>query len=131
MPLLETVGHPVAINPDSKLANIARKNGWRDVRLESRGFVGVGDIARTLGSVRVARQVGYALAAIPDGARDVPWFRVVNARGILHRDLDTPEGEEQRRRLRREGIEVDDGGRIVDFATRRFRFAAAEDSGPH
>ena len=46
--LLETVGHPVVINPDSKLAGIARKNGWRDVRLESRGFVGVGDVARTL-----------------------------------------------------------------------------------
>lgn len=46
--LLETVGHPVVINPDKKLANVARKNGWRDVRLESRGFVGVGDVARTL-----------------------------------------------------------------------------------
>ena len=46
--LLEAVGHPVVINPDSKLAGIARKNGWRDVRLESRGFVGVGDVARTL-----------------------------------------------------------------------------------
>jgi putative phosphoserine phosphatase/1-acylglycerol-3-phosphate O-acyltransferase len=48
LPLLEAVGHPVAINPDSKLASAARHNGWRDIRLESRGMIGVGDVVRSL-----------------------------------------------------------------------------------
>ena len=28
LPLLEAVGYPVAVNPESKLATIARKRGW-------------------------------------------------------------------------------------------------------
>ncbi len=28
LPMLEAVGHPVAVNPEVKLANIARKRGW-------------------------------------------------------------------------------------------------------
>ncbi len=81
-----------------------------------------GEVARALGSVKVARQVGYALAAIPEGRRDVPWYRVVNALGRVHRPADDPGGREQRRRLRREGIEVDESGRIRRFAEVRFQF---------
>jgi putative phosphoserine phosphatase / 1-acylglycerol-3-phosphate O-acyltransferase len=47
LPLLEAVGHPVIVNPDGKLAAVARKNGWRTVQLESRGTIGVGDVIRT------------------------------------------------------------------------------------
>lgn len=46
--LLEDVGHPVAVNPDGKLASVARRNGWRDIHLESRGPIGVGDVIRSL-----------------------------------------------------------------------------------
>jgi phosphoserine phosphatase len=28
LPLLEAVGHPVAVNPETRLASIARKRGW-------------------------------------------------------------------------------------------------------
>ena len=28
LPMLEAVGHPVAVNPDSKLERHARRNGW-------------------------------------------------------------------------------------------------------
>lgn len=48
LPLLEAVGHPVAVNPDSKLSSVARHNGWRDIQLESRGMIGVGDVVRSL-----------------------------------------------------------------------------------
>lgn len=48
LPLLEAVGHPVTINPDRKLAAVARENGWRAVYLESRGMIGVGDVVRSL-----------------------------------------------------------------------------------
>jgi putative phosphoserine phosphatase/1-acylglycerol-3-phosphate O-acyltransferase len=46
--LLEAVGHPAAINPDSKLAAVVRDNGWRAVHLESRGTIGVGDVVRSV-----------------------------------------------------------------------------------
>ncbi len=48
LPLLEAAGHPVTVNADSKLAVVARKNGWRDIHLESRGAIGVGDVVRSL-----------------------------------------------------------------------------------
>ena len=28
LPMLEAVGHPVAVNPEAKLATIARRRGW-------------------------------------------------------------------------------------------------------
>ncbi|MFC9835606.1 HAD-IB family hydrolase [Rhodococcus sp. NPDC127530] len=33
VPMLKSVGHPVALNPDSKLAATARQNGWPSVNL--------------------------------------------------------------------------------------------------
>ena len=48
LPLLEDVGHPVAVNPDGKLAAVARRNGWRSVHLESRGAIGIGDVVRSV-----------------------------------------------------------------------------------
>ena len=48
IPLLEAVGHPVAINPDRRLAAHAAERGWPVHRLESRGSTGVKDIARTV-----------------------------------------------------------------------------------
>lgn len=47
-PLLDAVGHAIVVNPDGKLADIARHNGWRELHLESRGQVGITDIARSL-----------------------------------------------------------------------------------
>jgi len=85
-----------------------------------------GDIARSLGSVRVARHVGYALAALPAARTDVPWHRVVDSRGRISRPATDPAAREQRRRLLREGVETDDTGRVLDFAARRHRFPLRE-----
>ena len=41
-----------------------------------------GDIGAALGSSTVARHVGYAMAALPEG-HGVPWWRVVRADGSL------------------------------------------------
>ncbi|MEN8149694.1 MAG: MGMT family protein [Planctomycetota bacterium] len=76
-----------------------------------------GDVAGALGSRRVARQVGYALAACPD---DLPWHRVVNAKGRLSARGHGAASDEQILRLRAEGTEVDVHGRVVDFAEKRF-----------
>ena len=34
LPMLEAVGHPVAVNPDSALEKIARERGWRIMRFD-------------------------------------------------------------------------------------------------
>lgn len=92
------------------------------VRQVSTGCVTTyGDIAGALGSRGVARQVGFAMAAVPTGA-DVPWWRVVAANGRLARP-GTAAAREQAKRLRAEGVLVSEG-RVRAFAERRFAFAA-------
>lgn len=61
--LLNAVGHPTVINPDSKLESVARHNGWRELHLESRGAVGFGDIARSL--LVYASAVPFLAAGLP------------------------------------------------------------------
>jgi methylated-DNA-protein-cysteine methyltransferase-like protein len=78
-----------------------------------------GQIAALAGIGGHARQVGYALYALPERT-GVPWHRVVNARGGLSLGKVIPEGEvEQRIRLEIEGVEFDADGRI---ALKRFQW---------
>ncbi len=37
LPMLELVGHPVAVNPDAELARLARERGWQVMRFEKLG----------------------------------------------------------------------------------------------
>ena len=37
LPMLRAVGHPVAVNPDSKLEQVARQEGWRIMRFDKLG----------------------------------------------------------------------------------------------
>ncbi len=69
-----------------------------------------GDVGTVLGSPRVARQVGYALAALPEDT-DLPWHRVINAKGMISFRGDTWRGEEQRMRLEAEGITFGEDGK--------------------
>ena len=59
-----------------------------------------------------ARQVGYALHALPE-ASAVPWHRVLNARGALSLRRDSGGEISQRLRLEQEGVRFDAGGRIA------------------
>lgn len=68
-----------------------------------------GDVAAALGSPRVARHVGWALAALRDG--DVPWHRVINAQGRISFKGDVVRGTLQRTRLEAEGVVFDAAGR--------------------
>lgn len=70
-----------------------------------------GQIAGLAGLPGAARQVGYALAALPDGSA-IPWQRVVNARGELSARRDFDGAPRQRLRLAEEGIVFDAAGRI-------------------
>ena len=70
-----------------------------------------GQVASLAGLAGHARQVGYALHALPDGTI-VPWHRVVNAAGRISTRA-TPGGElVQRLLLEKEGIRLDARGRV-------------------
>jgi methylated-DNA-protein-cysteine methyltransferase related protein len=72
-----------------------------------------GQVAALAGLPGHARQVGYALASLPDDS-DVPWQRVVNARGEVSVRAGDPGWAQgyQRHRLEEEGVEFDTRGRI-------------------
>ncbi len=70
-----------------------------------------GDVAGVLGSPRVARQVGWALAALPAGS-EVPWHRVINAQGRISPRGDVVRASEQQGLLEAEGVSFDASGRV-------------------
>ncbi len=64
LPMLEAVGHPVAVNPDGTLARIARERGWDVLRLDRLGrrlktavALGAAAGAGGIGSVVVLRRL--------------------------------------------------------------------------
>jgi methylated-DNA-protein-cysteine methyltransferase-like protein len=70
-----------------------------------------GQIAQLAGLPRHARMVGYALHALPHGS-ELPWHRVVNAKGEVSL-RSTPQYEDiQRQLLEREGLAFNDKGRL-------------------
>jgi len=80
------------------------------VRRIPRGRVATyGQVAALAGMGGAARQVGYALHALPAHST-VPWHRVLNARGVI--SLPGGTGLEQRMRLEAEGIGFDARGRV-------------------
>ena len=68
-----------------------------------------GDVAAALGNPRLARQVGWALAALPSDTK-VPWQRVINSKGAISYRGNHVRAEEQRSRLASEGIDFDERG---------------------
>lgn len=83
------------------------------VRRVPRGRVTTyGTVAREAGLPGHARQVGYAMAALPD-EHDVPWHRVINARGeVSRRKGGTAFENIQRMLLEAEGVRFDTRGRV-------------------
>ena len=70
-----------------------------------------GQVARLAGLPGHARQVGYALHALPDGT-DVPWHRVINAKGEVSQRAEPDWALFQRHLLEEEGVLFDEGGRV-------------------
>ena len=71
-----------------------------------------GTVAIVAGLPGRARQVGYALAALPD-EHDIPWHRVVNAKGeVSRRSGGTAFEQIQRVLLEEEGIPFNERGRV-------------------
>ena len=71
-----------------------------------------GQVAALAGLPGAARQVGYALHALPAGADDVPWQRVVNAKGEVSPRAEPGADDEQRALLEAEGVRFDRRGKI-------------------
>ena len=91
------------------------------VRRIPRGWVATyGQVATMAGMPRRARLVGRVLQRL-DSKTNVPWHRVVNARGEVSFSLSRNGGDIlQRRLLEEEGIEFDAGNRL-DLERNRWR----------
>jgi len=88
-------------------------------RIPSGKVATYGQVATLAGMRGHARQVGYALHDLPDGS-DVPWHRVINARGEISLRGVSGSDESQRRRLEAEGVDFEAGR--IDLS--RFRWRA-------
>ena len=96
----------------TETANPLRKQIYEVVRRIPVGRVATyGQVATLAGLRGHARQVGYALHDLPAGS-DVPWHRVINARGEISLRSSSGADHEQRRRLEEEGIGFGSGGTI-------------------
>jgi methylated-DNA-protein-cysteine methyltransferase-like protein len=90
----------------------SRAGGWRRTDRWRRSRDWPGTPGRSLaGLAGHARQVGYALAALPEGSR-VPWQRVINAKGEVSPRAERGADHEQRARLEAEGVVFGESGRV-------------------
>jgi methylated-DNA-protein-cysteine methyltransferase-like protein len=97
------------------MAAVADSTQWQRiyavVRRIPRGRVATyGQVAFLAGLPGHARQVGYALAALPEASR-VPWHRVLNAQGGVSPRATPGWDGVQRQLLRGEGVAFDRAGR--------------------
>jgi methylated-DNA-protein-cysteine methyltransferase-like protein len=81
-----------------------------------------GQVAALAGYGGQARQVGYALAALPDDL-DVPWHRVINAQGRVSPRRHSGYHQLQQALLEREGVVFRHG--CVDLGLYQWQPAAA------
>ena len=85
---------------------------YRIVRQIPRGRVATyGQVADLAGLEGHARQVGYALNALP-GSMKLPWHRVINSRGEVSARTRGDSHELQRQLLEAEGVVFDARGRL-------------------
>lgn len=67
--------------------------------------ISYGELAALAGLDRAARWVGRTLSQLPADTR-LPWHRVLGAGGRLSLPAGSPSGDEQRARLRAEGLSI-------------------------
>lgn len=87
LPLLEAVGRPFPLNPDSSLAQLAKERNWPVQRFRSRGTPGAEEVFRTAlayGSLIPSIAIGAAVGLVNRSQREG-----VNAMTSLWGDLST------------------------------------------
>ena len=77
MPLLEIVGHPRPLNPDTKLAALAFENGWPVSRFYDEPRAGALDMART--GLALGALFPAALNGMFSGAMNLSWREGTNS----------------------------------------------------
>jgi methylated-DNA-protein-cysteine methyltransferase related protein len=121
------IGRKMPMPPKGKLARTAPHRGNEAaaaicavIRRIPKGWVATyGQVAAMAGLTRRARLVGHVLQHL-DPATDIPWHRVVNAKGEVSYTLSRHGSDTvQQRLLEEEGIEFDDRNR---FSVERFRW---------
>lgn len=101
---------------------------WAAVRLVPRGrVVTYGDVAAYVGCG--ARQVGYALSALPDRPHRVPWQRVIGGHGTVSERRGGDGAVRQRAKLEAEGVSFTRAGKL-DLDRLRWRFPPPDDGQP-
>lgn len=99
-------------NPGMVPAGPAYERIYAVVARIPRGKVATyGQVAALAGLPRRARQVGYAMSAVPE-ARRLPWQRVVNSKGEVSRRALSFDEPKQRFLLEKEGVRFGEDGRI-------------------
>lgn len=74
-----------------------------------------GQLAKIAGLPGAARLVGTTLCQLPENT-DLPWHRVINAQGKISMPENSPEYIEQVKRLKAEGVSVNNGKiRLKEF----------------
>ena len=102
---------------------------WDVVRAIPSGRVATyGQVAEIAGLEGHARQVGYAMHNLP-AKSDVPWHRVVNARGEVSPRSGGDSHELQRMLLEAEGVKFDAKGRL-DLKTYRWERGGRRETRP-
>jgi len=106
---------------------MAKQSKWEQIytivkQIPSGKVATYGQIATLAGYYRQARQVGYALHAVPSD--DIPWHRVINAQGKISLNLEMG-GAAQRKLLEHEGIVFSPAGII---ALRKYQWEPTIDS---
>lgn len=95
--------------PDTQSPDERFKRIWEVVAGIPAGCVlNYGKVAELAGMKGRARLVGRALARAPK-RMELPWHRVVNARGEISFGADSSKGRRQRKLLEAEGVEFVDG----------------------
>lgn len=94
----------------------ANGQGWKPVyrvvrRIPLGRVATYGQVAALAGMPGAARQIGWALSAL-DAEDDVPWHRVINARGEISPRAARESIDLQRALLESEGIELNLRGRV-------------------
>ncbi len=112
------------VHTPARMPGRREERGWQRiyavVRRIPRGRVATyGRVAALAGMPRRAREVGWALHALDDDS-DVPWQRVLNARGEVSARGEPAAARVQRALLEREGVVFGPGGR-VDLAAHGWR----------
>ncbi len=87
LPLLDLVGHPCPLNPNRRLAQIAKERQWRVHRFYSRGVPTAGDVVRT--AMVYGSMVPSLWAGVAAGVVNQSWREGVNVAGALWSDLAT------------------------------------------